>query len=57
MFGLLRVVPLFDYLETVSTMGDHSEIASVIPLDVNCAEIVYGRHFAFVAVLQFGVRV
>jgi hypothetical protein len=57
MFGLLRVASLFDYLETVAFFGDHSESASAIPFDVNCAEIVYGRHFAFIAVLQFCVRV
>jgi hypothetical protein len=57
MFGLLRVVPLFDYLEKVAFFGDHSESASAIPFDVDCAETVYGRHFALIAVLQFCVRV
>ena len=57
MFSLLRVASLFDYLETVAFFGDHPESASAIPFDVNCAEIVYGRHFAFVPKHQLGVWV
>jgi len=57
MFCLLRVASLFDYLETVAFFGDHPESASVVPLDVDCSEVINGCDYAFIAVLQFCVRV
>jgi hypothetical protein len=42
-----------DELETVAFFGNHSESASVVPLDVDCAKVINGSDYAFVAVLQF----
>jgi len=53
----LVLCSLFDELETIAFFGNHSESASVVPLDVDCSEVINGCDYAFVAVLQFRVWV